>query len=137
MKKSISLLPLLLPAIIFFSACQTDTEPKPEANNPPQHKEWDPPESDQPEREKVVAGGWTRQDPEAETVQQAWQFLNNRINDLTLGRIQEAYTQVVAGTNIRIIADASANGKGYRLEAVVYKDISGNLSIETFQLDSQ
>ncbi len=127
----------LLPAILFFSACQSDTEPKPEANNPPQNKEWDAPESNPPEREKVVAGGWTKQDTDAEVVEKAWEFLNSLISDLTLHTIREAYTQVVAGTNIRIIADASKNGKDYRLETVIYKDLSGNFSVEQFQLDSK
>jgi hypothetical protein len=128
---------LLLPAIVFFSACQSEKKPNPEGNAPSQHNEREAPETDRPEREKVVAGGWTKQNTDAEVVEKAWKFLNSQISDLTLHTIREAYTQIVAGTNIRIIADASKNGKDYRLETVIYKNVSGNFSIETFQLDSQ
>lgn len=57
--------------------------------------------------------------------------------ELKLGAVKSAWSQVVAGTNVRLLCAYEDQGKAKTLRAVVYIDLSQRASLSSLELDVQ
>ena len=78
-----------------------------------------------------LMGGWTQADVNDPVVREASQAVLHHLDasadsDLTLTRILDAQTQVVAGLKIKLVyAARDSNGGERRVECIVYRDLQG------------
>ncbi len=62
-------------------------------------------------------------------VQDAKNFAQSRIPSLTLTDVNVAYTQVVKGLNIKLVATGLEDGRQATWKFVVYKDLDGLMDL--------
>jgi hypothetical protein len=62
-------------------------------------------------------------------VQDAKNFAQSRITALTLMVVNVAYTQIVDGTNIKVVATGVEDGQQVTWKFVVYKKLDGQISL--------
>jgi len=82
-----------------------------------------------------LAGGFTKQDPTKQEYQDiaktAEKLMNEKYPDrgFMITKLDEVYTQVVAGMNYKLICEFKDNKGTDKAEIVVYKDLQGKFSI--------
>jgi len=82
-----------------------------------------------PSQPGVIAGGFTPAPADAPLVQDAKNFAQSRMPSLTLVDVNVAYTQVVNGTNIKLVATGVEDGRQVTWKFVVYQKLDGEMSL--------
>jgi hypothetical protein len=80
-----------------------------------------------------IVGGWTVQDPNIEMIQEAKKFIEDSNDDWVFSTIEQAFSQVVAGRNVRILGSGNYKGLAKRLDAIVYIDLGNNYLLTKFE----
>ena len=76
-----------------------------------------------------VLGAYSPVAVDAPEVKEARTFVQDRLPSLSLGEVKVAYTQVVAGLNIKFISDALDGGRQETWKFVVYRDLEGRMAL--------
>jgi hypothetical protein len=77
----------------------------------------------------LLLGAYSPAPVDAQVVQDAKNFAQSRITSLTLVDVNVAYTQVVRGLNIKLVATGVEDGQQVTWKFVVYKDLDGKLEL--------
>jgi len=94
-----------------------------------------------PQQEVMITGGYSSVDVHSDKVSAAYQallaYLEASMPAMKVSEPAEAYSQVVAGTNIRIVCPYSDQGSGKKgtVTAVVYFDLQDNIQVTDTQFD--
>lgn len=76
-----------------------------------------------------IVGAYSPANLNSPEVQQAKQFVQARMASLALTDVRIAYTQVVAGLNIKLITNALEDGRQVSWKFVVYRDLNNQYSL--------
>ncbi len=77
----------------------------------------------------ILLGAYTPVPVDAPDVQDAKAFVQDRLPSLDLVDVKVAYTQVVAGLNIKLISNALDAGRQETWKFVVYRDLEGRMAL--------
>ena len=77
----------------------------------------------------ILLGAYTPVPVNAPDVLDAKAFVQDRLPSLALADVQVAYTQVVAGLNIKLISNAMDAGRQETWKFVVYRDLEGRMAL--------
>lgn len=75
---------------------------------------------------KQIPGGYTKIAVTDKEVTDAVSFMKKSFPAIRIDAVNEAFKQVVAGLNIRLVCNVSAMGGKDTWEMVIYKDLKGN-----------
>ncbi len=82
-----------------------------------------------PAQSGVLVGAYAPAPVDSPLVQDAKNFAQSRIPSLTLVEVNVAYTQVVSGLNIKLIATGVEDSQQVTWKFVVYKRLDGLMSL--------
>jgi len=82
-----------------------------------------------PSQPGAIVGAFAPAPVDAPLVQDAKNFAQSRIPSLTLVDVNVAYTQVVDGTNIKLVTTGVEDGQQVTWKFVVYKQLDGQMSL--------
>ncbi len=78
-----------------------------------------------PASAESMPGGWARIAPDAPEIVSCLSFLKADFPAITVDKVREAYQQVVAGMNFKLVCDVSHLGHDEVWEMVIYRDLNG------------
>lgn len=87
------------------------------------------------------AGAWVEQSPESEMIHKAYELMKMEIAkehpEIVPGVVEKVWTQPVSGINYRFICEYknTKTNKSGKFEAVIYKNLEGNISLTRFDPD--
>lgn len=82
-----------------------------------------------PSQSDIIVGAFVPAASDAPLVQDAKNFAQSRFPSLTLVDVNVAYTQVVHGTNIKLVTTGVEDGQQVTWKFVVYKKLDGQMSL--------
>ena len=82
-----------------------------------------------PLQSDVILGAFVPCPVDAPLVQDAKNFAQSRISSLTLVDVNVAYTQIVAGTNIKLVTTGVEDGQQVTWMFIIYKKLDGQMSL--------
>lgn len=82
-----------------------------------------------PSQAGPMVGAYQAIPVDAPEVQDARDFAQSRVPSFAVTRVNVAYTQVVAGLNIKLIATGLEEGRQETWKFVVYKNLDGSLAL--------
>ena len=77
----------------------------------------------------LLLGAYASAPVDSPVVQAAKDFAQSRIPSVTLVEVNVAYTQVVKGLNIKLVATGVEEGRQVSWKFVVYKGLDGQMSL--------
>jgi len=72
-----------------------------------------------------LVGGYRPAPLDLDLVQETKAYIQKHLAAMTLGELKEAYTQVVAGVNVKIVCNVTADDGASTWEFVVYRSLDG------------
>jgi hypothetical protein len=78
-----------------------------------------------------LVGGYQAAALDAPLVLQARAFIQKHLALLRLEEVQEAYTQVVAGTNVKLVCQVTGEGDPARWEFVAWRKLDGTWLLQS------
>ena len=82
-----------------------------------------------PSQAGILVGAYAPTGVDAPLVQDAKNFAQSRMPSLTLVEVNVAYTQVVSGTNVKLVTTGVEDGQQVTWKFVVYKNLDGQMSL--------
>jgi hypothetical protein len=82
-----------------------------------------------PSQSGIILGAYASAPVDAPLVQDAKNFVQSHIPSLTLVAVNVAYTQIVDGTNIKLVTTGVEDGQQVTWKFVVYKTLDGQMSL--------
>jgi hypothetical protein len=79
----------------------------------------------------VLVGGYQPAAVDSPMALEARAFIQKHLAILRLDRIQEAYTQVVAGTKVKLVCQVSGEGAPSRWEFVAWRKLDGTWELQS------
>jgi hypothetical protein len=83
------------------------------------------PPADSPERSSILVGAYVPAPLDAALVLEAKAYVQKHLASMNLGEVTEAYTQVVAGLNIKVVCSVTADDGPSSWQFVVYQTLDG------------
>jgi hypothetical protein len=84
-----------------------------------------------PQPEPRLVGGYQAAALDAPLVLEAQAFIQKHFAFLRLEAIQEAYTQVVAGTNVKLVCRVAGEGEPSQWEFVAWRKLNGTWELQS------
>ena len=78
-----------------------------------------------PDQGSILVGAYSPAPLDAALVQEAKAYVQKHLAAMSLGEVTEAYTQVVAGVNIKVVCNVSADDGPSSWQFVVYQTLDG------------
>ena len=75
--------------------------------------------------QRVLVGAYSPAPLDLPLVQETKAYVQKHLAAMTLGELREAYTQVVAGVNIKVVCNVTADDGNSTWEFVVYQSLDG------------
>ena len=91
----------------------------------PAMAQWSPGQEDQPSSRPGRMGAYAPAGLEAPMVLEARTFLQGRLPSMTLNEVREAYTQVVAGLNVKLVCEVEEEDGPATWQFVAFRSLDG------------
>lgn len=114
-----------------LSGCQHQNTASPGGNTAPTES------AAREQTSEQLVGDWVSQDLGSPLVEEnrmiLTAILSKRNPDVTVGRLRGVWSQVVAGYNVRMMADYTQGGKSGVLTAIIFHDLEGNAFLKSVE----